>query len=369
MKKVIIIYSRFYDFSTEQYEIGGIETYIRNLCRIVQGMQFQAHVVFASSTMVKCRQVDGIYLHSIKGDMRMSPSALIKAASGIGDSKKDIFIFGTSSLVRKSTFKNVLAIQHGVYWDTDVFHGKTFHGRLMTTCLRAVQGLRQLYYHSLVSSMICVDLNYVNWMRSLSISNRLPYTYIPNFAPLLSERKHRAKSITRLVFARRFESIRGCSLLIEVLPKILKKYADVEAVIAGGGTMSSELHEVFDKYKAVSFTKYDAKRSVEFHSHFDIALVPSIASEGTSLSLLEAMSAGCAVVATDVGGMTNIILNRHNGMLIRPTADDLYRAICELIEDKKLRQRLQANAMTTVEDTFAQIRWDEQWSRIITTFD
>ncbi|WP_420491566.1 glycosyltransferase [Neobacillus drentensis] len=53
----------------------------------------------------------------------------------------------------------------------------------------------------------------------------------------------------------------------------------------------------------------------------------NLGSEGTSLSLLEAMAAKCAEIATNVGGMTNIILDNYNGLIINPDESELYLAL------------------------------------------
>ena len=92
--------------------------------------------------------------------------------------------------------------------------------------------------------------------------------------------------------------------------------------------------------------------------------MPSIASEGTSLSLLEAMAAGCAVVATDVGGMSNIVLSGHNGLLIRPNTKDFYSAVSTIVGNAELRAHFSRNARQTVEDSFSQIRWVNSWTGI-----
>ena len=279
-----------------------------------------------------------------------------------GDAKNDVFLFGTSSLVREHPFKNSLAIQHGIYWDTTDFKGKELNGAAALLA-RVAQGKRQLNFHSLVSQMICVDLNYVNWMRALSVANRLPYRYIPNFADTsqpVPERPDDGK--VRIVFARRFEPIRGCGLLMEVIPQVLAEHPEVELTVAGGGSMEAELRDMFAGEPRVTFTRYDAAESIAFHGRFDIALVPSVASEGTSLSLLEAMAAGCAVVATDVGGMSNIVLDGHNGVPVRPEAAELRRGLELLIGDAALRRRLAHNARQTVEDSFSRDRWARSWS-------
>lgn len=368
MTKVLVLYSRFYDFDEGRYEIGGIETYIINLCSVIRDNGLEAHVIFASNQTVDV-DIDGMSLHSIVGDMNTPTGVLMQKALDIGDPNKDILIFGTSSLVRGCAFQNTIGIQHGIYWDGTDFKGHRLTGAL-SMIARVAQGKRQLHYHSLVSRMVCVDLNYVNWMRALSVANRLPYTYIPNFSDTsqaVLERRDDGK--VSIVFARRYEEIRGCGLLIDVMPRVLREHPEVELTVAGGGSLEAELHEAFDGDDRVTFTRYDAGESIAFHGQFDIALVPSIASEGTSLSLLEAMAAGCAVVATDVGGMSNIILSGHNGLLVRPEAEDLHRAVDALVEDASLRRKLARHARQTVEDSFSRDRWAESWRDLLRGFE
>lgn len=368
MKKVFILYSRYYSYREKRYEIGGIETYVRNLADVVRELGYEPHVVFASEWAVDDQRDDGTFCHSVQGDMNITPKSLLDRALKLGDAERDIFLFGTSSLVREHRFKNSLAIQHGVYWDGTDFKGRQLTGSTALLA-RVAQGKRQLNFHSLVSQMVCVDLNYVNWMRSLSVANRLPYRYIPNFADTsapVPERPDDGK--VRVVFARRFETIRGCGLLMEVIPRVLDEHPEVELTIAGDGSMGEELHRLFDGTSRVSFTRYDAAESIQFHGRFDIALVPSVASEGTSLSLLEAMAAGCAVVATDVGGMSNVILNGHNGVLVRPEVAELYRGLTSLIEDMASRKRLARNARQTVEDSFSRDRWARSWAEVFEQF-
>ena len=97
----------------------------------------------------------------------------------------------------------------------------------------------------------------------------------------------------------------------------------------------------------------------------DIAVVPTTGSEGTSLSLLEAMASGCAVVCTNVGGMTNIVLSGYNGLMISPEEDELFDALATLIEDASLRARLQSNAYTCAKEAFSLKRWQDCWEKVI----
>lgn len=361
MRRAIIIFSRLYDFERNRYEIGGIETYIRNLCPVLDDSGFEPHVIFPSGRSVEM-PLDGMYFHSVVGNSEMQAKKLVGIAESVGDADKDLLIFGTSSLVRRSRFAKTMGIQHGVYWDVEEFHGRRVARRGLAFALGAAQALRQLRFHSLVSNMVCVDLNYVNWMRSLTAGSRLRYTYIPNFAELVDPVGGKQDGKIRIIFARRFEEVRGCRLLMQVLPRVLSEHPEAELTIAGRGSLDSEIHECFDGNPQVKFTVYDATDSVRFHQKFDIALIPSVGSEGTSLSLLEAMSAGCAAIATDVGGMSNIILDGYNGLIVRPTKSDFYSAIKRLIEDPGLRLRISTEAKKTVRTTFSRDMWAKKWA-------
>ena len=142
---------------------------------------------------------------------------------------------------------------------------------------------------------------------------------------------------------------------------------DIHLTIAGSGSMAGALHDAFDRFENVTFTTYDVTESLAIHAVHDIALVPSIGSEGTSLSLLEAMSAGCAVVSTEVGGMSNIVLDGFNGLLIRPNQRDLFDALIELIDNPGLRDELGRHARETVQASFSYDRWKSRWSSVLSS--
>ena len=57
--------------------------------------------------------------------------------------------------------------------------------------------------------------------------------------------------------------------------------------------------------------------------------------------LLEAMAAGCPIVATAVGGVPSAITTESNGLLVPPgDAASLADALVRLLDDARLRQRL-----------------------------
>lgn len=97
----------------------------------------------------------------------------------------------------------------------------------------------------------------------------------------------------------------------------------------------------------------------------DIAVVPTIGSEGTSLSLLEAMAAHCAVICTNVGGMTNIVIDQYNGLMIKPTEADLVYAIEDLIINVEKRNKLADRGYETVKQAFSHEVWSNRWKKVL----
>ena len=106
--------------------------------------------------------------------------------------------------------------------------------------------------------------------------------------------------------------------------------------------------------------------SIKFHQHFDIAVIPTIFSEGTSLSLCEAMSAGCFCIATRVGGLTNILVDNYNGKLIEPTIEGIYQSVKEaLMMDKEEYWRICRSGYETALYGFSKSLWQSKWKQFI----
>jgi glycosyltransferase involved in cell wall biosynthesis len=83
-------------------------------------------------------------------------------------------------------------------------------------------------------------------------------------------------------------------------------------------------------------------------------------SEGTSLSAIEAMWHGGAVVATNVGGLGNIILDGDNGLLTDVDGAAFTAALRRLVEDADLRRRLGARAYDTARCCFSLDLWERR---------
>jgi glycosyltransferase involved in cell wall biosynthesis len=83
-------------------------------------------------------------------------------------------------------------------------------------------------------------------------------------------------------------------------------------------------------------------------------LVVSSNNEGTPVSAIEAMAAGCPVVATRVGGLPDLIEDGETGCLVSPRDPiALAGAILGLIRDQQAARRMGEAAQATVAEQFA----------------
>jgi len=90
---------------------------------------------------------------------------------------------------------------------------------------------------------------------------------------------------------------------------------------------------------------------LEFLSAADAIALPSYR-EGFPMSLLEGMAAGLPVIATDVGGIPELVTNGHDGFLVKPgDIEALSRAIRRLAENPALKQSLALEAQITAQTT------------------
>lgn len=281
------------------------------------------------------------------------------------DYSRDILIFATDFLIEQSKFKNIIAINHSVSWD----EAEIGSAGTLSNCAQALKcALRamvktQRYRHC--TKLVCVDYNFLNWYRTQVKAVPPYFTCIPNHAEVLPLKPEKDINNISIVFARRLVYDRGTRLFADASANILNKYPSISITVAGKGPDENYMREKLGGFTNVNFTSYSAEDSVNFHSKYNIAVVPTIMHEGTSLSLLEAMSAGCAVVSSNVGGLSNIIIDGYNGLMINPVQSELEEALERLITSPELRQKLSDNAYQTVKEGFSYEKWRERWLKVI----
>lgn len=375
--KIIIISANFFDFNSNTVEIGGLETYVRDLAQLCHS---SGHDVTVVQMNPKYNDGDRREFNGITISNLVAKSGRQKIVNDLErEYPQALFILASDQFSVKLHTAKALQIQHGIAFDIPGnlipgFWGKTRFLQSINKTLRCWKNVKRFKQAPLT---VCVDYNYYNWFRTLgSEDSGHRMTVIPNYANRslsefeLEDKLSKFDRIKRVVFARRFVDYRGTRLFANVIERILKEQPDLEVTFAGSGPLEEELKTRFQHYSQVKFDRFDSAHSLEFHRRFDLAIVPTIFSEGTSLSLCEAMAAGCMVIATHVGGMTNIILDEYNGYLVYPGEQELYDAIKEAMSMNRLQYAQMVKAAhQCANSTFSKSHWDKKWLSVISSFE
>ena len=168
---------------------------------------------------------------------------------------------------------------------------------------------------------------------------------------LFEVKKHEGRG-DRLLFVGRLAKAKGLPILLEATAKV----EGVTLDIAGDGPdrkMLEEKARALNISDRVKFLGYQSQQQVrELLKQADVFVMTSFA-EGVPVVLMEAMAAGVPVVATQVAGIPELVRDEHSGLLVAPgDASAAGKAICRLLEDADLRNRLAAVGRQKIELEF-----------------
>ncbi|MGC9064214.1 MAG: glycosyltransferase family 4 protein [bacterium] len=139
--------------------------------------------------------------------------------------------------------------------------------------------------------------------------------------------------------ASRLVKSKGINYLIEAFSYLYDKYRDLNLVIIGDGEERGNLERLARKLnvKDKVFFLGTLPNARFYFKNFHIFVIPSL-SEPFGLTILEAISQKVPVIATDVGGIPEIIEDSKTGLLVPPKDPTaLAQAIEKLINNQKLR--------------------------------
>lgn len=169
-----------------------------------------------------------------------------------------------------------------------------------------------------------------------------------------------------VVWVGRFVPEKGVEYLIEAAKTVVAEFRDVRFLLVGYGPMKMKAMRLVSEGGLDEFVRFVGPLSrdevAEVLCRAGVFVLPSL-SEGMPLALLEAMSCGDAVVASNVGGISEIVREHNNGVLVSPrNGKELASSILMLLRDDGLRKKLASNARDTVER-------EHSWNSVLAQLD
>ena len=136
---------------------------------------------------------------------------------------------------------------------------------------------------------------------------------------------------------------------IERILPVLKAMPSARLALVGDGPHREQLQKTFAGTPTTFVGYLSGEELAGAYASADAFLFPS-STETLGLVLLEAMAAGCPVVAANRGGIPDIVTDGQNGCLYEPDRPgDLVRATRQLLEERVRRQRMREAARQEAE--------------------
>jgi len=148
--------------------------------------------------------------------------------------------------------------------------------------------------------------------------------------------------------------VKGHQYLLRAIPIVLERIPAAKFLIVGQGPLRKDLERLAKRLKItknVIFTGYQ-KNIAEILAKLTLFILPSIR-ETFPVCLLEAMAASLPVVATDVGGIPEVVKDKETGLLVPPkNPEALATAILTLLQDKERAKNMGIAGRKKIEQDF-----------------
>ncbi|HYP26925.1 MAG TPA: glycosyltransferase family 4 protein [Blastocatellia bacterium] len=172
----------------------------------------------------------------------------------------------------------------------------------------------------------------------------------------------------RLLYVGQITALKGVHTAVEALRLLVEtpRHRSTKLTIVGGPDYDDRVRGLVSSLgleRNVSFTGLVSRdRLPDIYREHDVLLFPSVWDEPFSITLLEAMSSGLAVVGTSTGGTPEILEDEVNALIFpKEDAEALAGQIVRLVEDPELFERVRRNGRRTVEEGF---RFEDMVDRI-----
>lgn len=159
---------------------------------------------------------------------------------------------------------------------------------------------------------------------------------------------------------------KGQRHLIEAAALVVRHVPDARFVIAGEGELRPSLERQIREHRLEKHVLLAGFRPdvLSLHKAFDVFVMSSV-TEGLGTSLLDAMACSKPIVATEVGGIPEVVVDGETGFLVPPRDHEaMAAAIVRLLRDADLRGRMGAAGLARVRERFSADRMVQETLRV-----
>lgn len=247
--------------------------------------------------------------------------------------------------------------QYGDWWEFKEISGKEWYGGLVAKRVTAVS--------STLRNEVMNLYNIPDWKCDVVPNGVVPREFRADIDPGEVKKAYGIHPYAPLIlFIGRLVYQKGPDLLIEALRKVCRQHWNARVIVAGDGGMRSYLSDRA-RDLPVNFIGYiPDSEYIRLLNACDMVVIPS-RNEPFGLVLLEAWSAEKAVIASNVGGLSENIYSFVDGVKVDPDPESLAWGINSLVEEPWTAISLGKRGRKKVDSTF---RWEPVGNRMLETY-
>lgn len=363
----------FFDYDGSNYYSGGAERYLVDLHEVCKNLGYNMDIYQNANFpyMRKFRNINVIGMKAKDMPINYSLEYITEQAKNYSCMTKyfsKLHIYSAFYECFPYCSSPSIGISHGIAWDNRgcvKTNGIDFWNR----------NYRMIESAFMCDKMVSVDTNTANWFQTIDFNlGNQKIKVIPNYVDtneFKPQNDLKKKDKIVITYPRRLYEPRGMYLLLNIVDKLFKEYKNIEIHFVGKGFDEdvNKIKEKMKKYPNRLFCYSSTPEKMnEIYKKTDISLIPTIYSEGTSLSCLEAMATENIVISTRIGGLCDLIIDNYNGYLIEPTEEDLYNKLKYVLDNYDKQEIIKKRARESAE-TFNKNNWAQKWKNVIKTFN
>ncbi|MEO8287338.1 MAG: glycosyltransferase [Chloroflexota bacterium] len=188
----------------------------------------------------------------------------------------------------------------------------------------------------------------------------------PNFDRAGTKRTLLGGDFPLVINVARLVPQKGQRFLIEAARIVAARYPEVRFAFVGNGELRADLERQAEDAGIAGNIVFLGFRAdvADIMAVSDIFTLSSLW-EGMPVALLEAMAAGCPVVATDVGGVSQLVQPGVTGLLVPPAdAEALANALLQCLDDPERTRQMGAAGQSWVEQECGMRSWASKWEKL-----
>lgn len=344
---------------THDLAIGGLQQVVNTICKFIDRRKFDVSVLCLRNLgplaeEIKSRSIPVFFLP--QKESGTDYFSFLKVAKVLHREQIDVIHTHNTQPFVDGTLGGLLA---GVKTFVHTEHGRIFPAkkrymlaeRIMSRYAHKVVAVSEHSYNNLLK------YEKISKRKLLVIQNGIDSTTYSRDIDVKQKRRDLGIGTDQFVLgvAARLVREKGLIYLVRAMSKVVEKMPSVCLIIAGKGAEEESLRREAESLSLSGNILFLGERLdiPEILKTIDLYVLPSI-SEGLPMVILEAMAAGCPIVASKVGGIPSVIQHGINGSLVESgDKDSLASEILRVAEDKGLRLRYSSNSRTLFERRYS----------------